>query len=240
MNKGQKRLWTVLMITALCLALTCACLTVNDGTSAPALGQAGYDREALFADRQDTRSFEDEITIKFADIPAFIQRQESSRVSSFRLPASLQVIEDEAFEGTAAAFVELPESLESIGERAFADIRCLQFVKIPDSVKKIAKTAFAGSAHVAIAAAPGSYAGQFARENGLPFAAITVVRAETDRSLTPADSAAGRTKMDMDIHGEADEGEHTDQWRPLDEIKQELFDQCTAHGISGRAPPANA
>ena len=240
MNKGQKRLWTVLMITALCLALTCACFTISDGTSAPAHGQARYDRGALFAARQDTRSFEDEITIKFEDIPAFVQKHESSRVSAFRLPASLQVIEDEAFEGTAAAFVELPESLESIGERAFADIRCLQFVKIPDSVKKIARTAFAGSVHVAIAAASGSYGGQFARKNGLPFAAVTVVRAETDHSLVFAASNAERTKMDMDIHGETDEGEHTDQWRPLDEIKQELFDQCTAHGISGRAPPANA
>ena len=64
MNKDKKRLWTVLMITALCLALTCACFTVSDGTSAPTLGQAGYDREALFADREDTRSFEDEITME--------------------------------------------------------------------------------------------------------------------------------------------------------------------------------
>ena len=45
---------------------------------------------------------------------ADIQAAHPESVPVFKLPASLQVIEDEAFEGTAIVSVDLPESVESI------------------------------------------------------------------------------------------------------------------------------
>ena len=44
----------------------------------------------------------------------------------FRFPASLQIIEEEAFEGTSIVIVDLPESVEEIGDRAFAEIETLK------------------------------------------------------------------------------------------------------------------
>ena len=50
---------------------------------------------------------------------------------TFNLPASLQIIEAEAFEGTAIVTVDLPETVETIGERAFANIPTLRQITIP-------------------------------------------------------------------------------------------------------------
>ena len=63
--------------------------------------------------------------------------------SKLTLPGSLQVIEEEAFAGTAADTVIIPYGVTTIGSRAFADSN-IRSVVIPDSVTSIASDAFDG------------------------------------------------------------------------------------------------
>ena len=57
--------------------------------------------------------------------------------SVLRLPAGLKVIDAEAFAGTGAEAVVIPDEVESIGNSAFAGSATLQYVRIPESVKVI-------------------------------------------------------------------------------------------------------
>ena len=68
----------------------------------------------------------------------------------FNLPESLEIIEDEAFEGTAIVRIELPEMVSIIGERAFANISTLRSIRIPLATQSIAASAFAGSSQITI------------------------------------------------------------------------------------------
>lgn len=94
---------------------------------------------------------------------------QADTASVFVLPAALRTIEDEAFTGTAAAEVILPDSLAVIGERAFAGNRRLSLVSIPASVESIAEHAFEGSADLTIRGERDSYAAQWAREHDIAF-----------------------------------------------------------------------
>ena len=61
------------------------------------------------------------------------------------LPAAIREIADEAFVGSRAMQVTLPEGAQSIGSRAFADCDELLLVVIPSTVTYIADDAFEGS-----------------------------------------------------------------------------------------------
>lgn len=89
--------------------------------------------------------------------------------ADFNLPASLTVIEDEAFAGTAIETVVLPDTLEVIGDFAFADIPTLSSVEIPQSVHAIGDNAFAGSDSVFFLGAADSYAQTWANEHAIKF-----------------------------------------------------------------------
>ena len=89
----------------------------------------------------------------------------------FRLPAGLQVIGDEAFEGIAAEAVELPDSLTAIGERAFAGAEQLQSVRLPESIETIGKDAFLGAPQLTVVGVSGGKAEDYARKASLPFRA---------------------------------------------------------------------
>lgn len=84
-----------------------------------------------------------------------------------RLPAGAKEIKSEAFIGTAAEMITLPEGLLSIGNRAFADSEKLQLVQLPDSVESIAANAFENSDQVVFICSSDSYAYGYAREAGL-------------------------------------------------------------------------
>lgn len=99
----------------------------------------------------------------------------------FILPASLTVLEDEAFAGTAIETVVLPDALEVIGDHAFADIPTLSSVEIPQSVLAIGDNSFAGSDRVFIVGAADSYAQTWANEHDVLF-----VKAEALTETTPA------------------------------------------------------
>lgn len=93
----------------------------------------------------------------------------------FKLPDSVVVIEEEAFEGTSIVAIELPASVKTIGEQAFANIKTLRSIHIPMSTTAIASTAFIGSENVTINAITNSYAREFAKAQGLPFAPVAML-----------------------------------------------------------------
>ena len=74
---------------------------------------------------------------------------------SFRIPAGIVSIEDEAFAGIAAEKVVIPAGCVSIGSRAFAG-SAVQIVNIPDSVIAIAWDAFS-ECNVTVYCPAGSY-----------------------------------------------------------------------------------
>ena len=86
-----------------------------------------------------------------------------------RLPASLTMIEESAFERIGAEVIELPEGLKQIEARAFADIPGLKTVWIPGSVESIGDEAFGDASGVSFFGESGSYAQKWAQEHGLRF-----------------------------------------------------------------------
>ena len=156
---------------------------------------------------------------------------------AFRLPASLQTIEDEAFEGTALVRVELPDTLVSIGDKAFANIPTLRSIRIPENTKWIARSAFAGSDCVTITGAPNSYARAWARENGIPFAPVAVMYAGTGSVQLTISQDERKEQADAAVLASDDRALRHPQYKPFSEIQSERYDACVAHHISGRAPP---
>ena len=75
------------------------------------------------------------------------------------LPAELSRIEDEAFIGTNAEIIILPEGIREIGAGAFADSSQLWYVVMPESVQVIDTDAFANCPNVFILSSINSIAG---------------------------------------------------------------------------------
>ena len=92
----------------------------------------------------------------------FAPEEEDPFFFFFSLPSSLLVIEDEAFMGSAFEDVVIPEGVESIGARAFADNHSMKTVKIPGSVTAIGIDAFDGANRLLIIGEGGSYAEKWA------------------------------------------------------------------------------
>ena len=63
-------------------------------------------------------------------------------MNMMKLPNALTEIEEEAFYGTTALAVIIPDECTTIGKRAFANCPNLIYVYIPASVKNIADDAF--------------------------------------------------------------------------------------------------
>lgn len=83
-------------------------------------------------------------------------------------PEGLTEIGDEAFEGTGAEVVIVPESCVTIGSRAFANAVKLEEIYIPSGVAEIADDAFAGiEGQITIFCQPGSYADIYAESKGI-------------------------------------------------------------------------
>lgn len=169
-------------------------------------------------------------------IPAEIQE-----AAVFQLPASLRIIGDMAFEGTAVTVVDLPETVESIGVRSFADIPSLRGVSIPKATASIARDAFAGSAGVVITAMPGSYAGTWARENSVPLRTLAVLTAATGGTQSPSGMTARRLRTEEVPETSRSAASKTHQnpvWRAVRDIRSEQYSQRIANHILGRSPPA--
>ncbi|MBQ6858835.1 MAG: leucine-rich repeat domain-containing protein, partial [Clostridia bacterium] len=76
--------------------------------------------------------------------------------------------EEEAFCGTEAERIALPDGAQKIGTRAFA-ASALEVIEIPKSVSEIAEDAFEGCEQLQIHGASGSYAEQYAGQQGIAF-----------------------------------------------------------------------
>jgi len=62
--------------------------------------------------------------------------------TSFTLPHGVTAIQSGAFSGTTLKHITLPDSMTSIGDRAFYNINSLESITIPDSIKNIGQEAF--------------------------------------------------------------------------------------------------
>ena len=91
--------------------------------------------------------------------------------STFVLPVSLLLIEDEAFEGTAVGMLVIQDGLQRIGDRAFSDMPNLRAVYIPPSTTFIGKRAFPNNKDLAIYGVKGSYAEKWAGRHQIVFVA---------------------------------------------------------------------
>ena len=107
---------------------------------------------------------------------------EPDSTDDFVLPASLVMIENEAFAGTAMKNVVLPGAVTTIGERAFADNRGLNEVLIPESVSYIGETAFDGVSGLIIRGAEASYAARWAKAHGFAFVSAEASQAGAEKT----------------------------------------------------------
>ena len=88
---------------------------------------------------------------------------------TFIFPLSLEIIEDEAFEGSAVETVVFPDGLLSIGSRAFGNAYFLTDVYIPDTTTYIADSAFFVTPNLTIHGLDGSYAMDWANSHKISF-----------------------------------------------------------------------
>ena len=88
--------------------------------------------------------------------------------SASLLPQFLTVIEKGAFEGIAAAEIEVSINVTAIKSRAFADCRNLEKITIPPSVKKI-DDVFEGCENVTVYGTVGTEAERIAAHCGFTF-----------------------------------------------------------------------
>ncbi len=88
------------------------------------------------------------------------------------LPPAFSTIDVEAFYGTLAKRVLLPESVTAIRSRAFADCPNLIQIYIPESCTGIAQDAFSGVIGLTIFGREGSYAEFFAKKYGFGFVLV--------------------------------------------------------------------
>lgn len=161
---------------------------------------------------------------------------DESQRSTFVLPESLKIIEDEAFEGTAILKLTLPASVTTIGARAFANISTLNLVTIPNTTNHIDATAFKGSTNVTIQAAPNSYARKYAAANNLPIQRETAFTAGNTSNTIPSPNLGANPEI-IEIT-DNDPGISAPPWRPVYELKADRHSCFWAFTIQGRAPPA--
>lgn len=88
-------------------------------------------------------------------------------IDTLALPASLSVIEEEAFAGVSAAIIYVPSSCMEIQSRAFADCSSLQRIYISAATESIALDAFDGCTNLTVYAPTGSVAIKVAKYNDL-------------------------------------------------------------------------
>lgn len=90
----------------------------------------------------------------------------------FILPTSLKTIEAEAFAGCNFKYVQPPENVTTIGDKAFANCTNLRYIYIPEKCTSIAASAFEGTEELTILGKGNSYTESYAEQYGITFKAI--------------------------------------------------------------------
>ena len=142
----------------------------------------------------------------------------------FQLPDKLLVIKEEAFCGTQSIFnVKISDSTQEIRSRAFAD-SSLSEIFIPESVTFISDDIFEGCDSISVTAVQGSYAYNWALDNGYLSSEITQVSSFRytliDDSYIRIDSCVG-SREHVVIPGIID-------GYPVHEIADRCFDYDTS------------
>ena len=99
------------------------------------------------------------------------------RTGVLKLPSSLQVIEESAFEGTGALVVALPEGVRVIQQHAFANAVQLMHINLPGTVESLGEDIFEGDRSVTIHGRPDSKAQDYARRYRIRFRSLDVILA---------------------------------------------------------------
>ncbi|MBN1777978.1 MAG: leucine-rich repeat domain-containing protein [Clostridiales bacterium] len=121
-------------------------------------------------------------------------------LQSVSLPASVQSIGDKAFTFCETlASVNLPDNLQSIGYSAFSYCSALSSINLPVSIQYIGNGAFRGCDALTLTVAQGSYAHQYAADNGIPFEFAGGSAADA----TGQEYTSGNYKYALDAEGNA-------------------------------------
>ena len=154
------------------------------------------------------------------------------------LPDSLEVIEAEAFEGTALSMVELPKTVGKIGDYAFAGIDTLRFFHISGDQISIGTHIFNGSRQVRITGNPKGFAKAWASRNKIPF-----IPAVSYSAHNPASYAIGWVRQGTEMTSTLPNSKRAEDHRPessgrmIWELQADKFAEMTAFHIQGRSPP---
>ncbi len=118
-------------------------------------------------DPSTTKTYANAKGLAFAAITAVMDTPD------FTLPAQLTTIEAEAFSGIRASVVYIPDTVTSLGSKAFADCTYLTQIRIPDSITTIPSDVFdrIDLSKIIIFGTPGSAAQTFAGDKGVRFSA---------------------------------------------------------------------
>ena len=111
------------------------------------------------------------------------------------IPGSVTSIGNYAFSYCSSLTeVTIPASVTSIGVEAFAECRSLEKVTIPASVTNIGEYAFWRCANLTIYGIAGSYAETYARENDIPFIALSGSSSAIDKESTNSTYTKGSSE----------------------------------------------
>lgn len=179
--------------------------------------------------------------------------QNCSSVDSLRYNASAADIPAQFFyKASELSEVVITDGVSSIGKLAFAECPNLSFIRVPESVTYIHPVAFQNSSNTVIYCYYGSYAAQFARENGIEYVILNPedipapteppTEAPTEAPTEPVtetpEPTAAPTELptesmklllgDADVDGMVDITDATIIQRVLANIKVEKYDALAA------------
>lgn len=117
--------------------------------------QPGIYQINICSEAEDYISSATTVSVRVLDVDAWLT-----------LPLGMKTIGEEAFAGTGAEIIEIPEDATSIGSKAFANSKA-GYVYIPDSVTEIADDAFEGCEDLVIECLYGSCAETYCEENDI-------------------------------------------------------------------------
>ena len=115
------------------------------------------------------------LLLAFAALCLPVPAAKAPETKRFELPASLRMIGEEAFAGTSAGMVVLPDSTETVEESAFAGMEALTAAVLPSGAADIHDRAFGSAADLTIYGEPGSSAEDWALRNGYRFRSILLL-----------------------------------------------------------------
>ena len=120
-------------------------------------------------------------SLEFVFLPEGVKRIDSSgfcyclSLKTVYFPETVEVIGDFAFAMCPSLkAVSVPKTVKTIAPYAFQNCSSLKTVELSENVKRINKNAFASCDSLTIVAPKGSYAEEFAKENGVSFEPLVI------------------------------------------------------------------